>query len=81
MERSIGCIGDPVGTTATFPYDLDTTSLALSVIKPDSTVVNDVINEMLQVSIVCLFLNEKLNGGRQYVNSDGIIQVRHVPPL
>ncbi|KAJ5613718.1 hypothetical protein N7528_007372 [Penicillium herquei] len=40
-------IGNPRFTTETFPNDLDTTSLALTVLPVDSRVVNSVLDEML----------------------------------
>jgi hypothetical protein len=44
-----------------FPCDLDTTALALTVCKCDEDAANSVMDEMLE-----------------YINSDGIIQVRHL---
>lgn len=40
--------GKPLLTTEVFPYDLDTTSVALMVMKPDEAVVQSVMDEMLQ---------------------------------
>jgi uncharacterized protein YlxP (DUF503 family) len=49
-------------TTEDFPFDVDTTSIALTVLKRDQAVANSVMDEMLQ-----------------YVDPDGIIQVRVAP--
>ncbi|KAJ6617998.1 Haloacid dehalogenase-like hydrolase-domain-containing protein [Mycena sp. CBHHK59/15] len=40
--------GQSTLTTEEFPFDLDTTSLALTVTKPDSMLVHSIINEMLE---------------------------------
>jgi hypothetical protein len=53
-DAEIDNSGEPVGTTATFPYDLDTTSLAFMVTSPETRVVNEVMDEMLQVGIICV---------------------------
>lgn len=39
--------GNPLLTTETFPYDLDTTSLGLTVTKCDEETVQSVMDEML----------------------------------
>lgn len=41
-------IGKPLLTTAEFPYDLDTTSLAMTILQPDREVVEAVLEEMLE---------------------------------
>ncbi|KAJ7102373.1 HAD-like domain-containing protein [Mycena belliarum] len=40
--------GPPVMTTASFPEDLDTTSLALTIMPPDACAVNSMMDEMLR---------------------------------
>lgn len=40
--------GKPLLTTAEFPYDLDTTSLAMTILQPDREVVEAVLEEMLE---------------------------------
>lgn len=40
--------GKPMLTTSEFPFDLDTTSLALTILEPKCEVVNSVMEEMLQ---------------------------------
>jgi hypothetical protein len=40
--------GNPMLTTEDFPFDLDTTSIALMVIRPPKAIVHSVMDEMLQ---------------------------------
>lgn len=47
-NRRMSCIGVPQLTTEKFPNDLDTTSVALSVLPIDKKVVASVMDEMLE---------------------------------
>ncbi|KAJ7274232.1 Haloacid dehalogenase-like hydrolase-domain-containing protein [Mycena rebaudengoi] len=40
--------GESIFTTDVFPFDLDTTSLALTIVKPDEATVHSVMDEMLE---------------------------------
>jgi hypothetical protein len=64
-------------TTEQFPVDLDTTSLALSITKPDTSIVHSVMDEMLEylnsdgIIQVLSFLSELATGTLTY----GIIDI------